>query len=293
MLKIRQRTLTRFIMAVILIFSSMIIIEENKVEAKETGGIISIVKEGILDEKVKDIVGEIKKADILEQKLIEVDNLVSNLKKLNVKEANKKSKEAKKILQEMNPQIQDCTFNESELKKAYDKVQSKLDEYETMLRSLRKKINEVKATTTADMSKPIGFTTQELRYILQNSGLIEEEEVIETLSEVITSEVKRYPVNELLVISVMSLESQYFTSSMARNHNNFSGMLKKGGKPLHFSSMREGMKRGVKCLYKNLKGKNTIYDINKTYCEPVEGEKYGWSKLVLKIMKRYKSIDII
>lgn len=167
----------------------------------------------------------------------------------------------------------------------------KIIEFENMKSSLKEKLSSIEISKRADVSKVTGFTEEELRYLLECSGLIDDPEIIATLPEVVVETVKQYPVNELWSIAVMCLESGYFTSNLAIKHNNYGGMLYKG-KAMRFDTMEEGIQRAIQCFYNNLKGDNTIYEVNETYCEPDENGKYGWSYKVMDVLSLFVSTEI-
>ena len=160
--------------------------------------------------------------------------------------------------------------------------------YEAIEASLIKKLNSMDITLSMNMGQPIGFTEEELRLLLEKVGLVKDQRILDTLPAVMVETVKEYPVNELCSIAVMSLESGHFKSDLAVNNNNFGGMLVKGV-GMKFSSVEEGLAAAIRCLYKNLKGNNTLHDINKSYCPPSQPGDYHWSDKVLNIMQRYKT----
>ncbi len=176
----------------------------------------------------------------------------------------------------------------------YMNLSSKLEEYEalqSMKASLKEKLS-ISISGKMDMSKPIGFTKEEFEYMLRQSHLVKDEVILNTLPQIMVDTVKEYEVNELFSISVMSLECGYFRSSLAVNKHNYGGMIGSDGKGMAFESVEEGLRRAIICLHKNLKGNNTIYEVNLSYCPPTFDGDYGWSESVLKIMKRYASIEI-
>ena len=61
---------------------------------------------------------------------------------------------------------------------------------------------------------------------------------------------------------------------------------------MSFDTMEEGIQRAIQCFYNNLKGDNTIYEVNETYCEPDENGKYGWSYKVMDVLSLYTSTEI-
>ena len=161
-------------------------------------------------------------------------------------------------------------------------------------KSLQDKLSSIYIYDGMDMSQPIGFTSEELRYLLNNSGLISNEEVLSKLPEILVNTIEQYPVNELFSLSVMSLESGYFTSELAQNKNNFGGMLNSDGSGIYFDTVDEGLQKAIMCVHFNLKGSNTIYEIQDTYCPPdADGNNgYEWSSLVLSIMQSYAYTEV-
>lgn len=179
-----------------------------------------------------------------------------------------------------------------------------IEEYERTEKAkqtLLEKINSLVISQNIDMSKPIGFTEEELRYLLERIGLVQQRnpEIIDVLPRVMVEAIKDYPVNELFSIAVMSLETGYFRSDLAVKNFNYGGMMGTHGKALTFDNMEEGLIAAIRCLYRNLKGSNTIFEVNQSYCSPtdlngdgkIEGnaERYQWSYQVMSIMTRYKN----
>lgn len=182
--------------------------------------------------------------------------------------------------------------------------QNIIEEYEhieAVRQALLEKLNSFLISENTDMSKPIGFTEEELHYLLESIGFVRERnpEIIDVLPSVMVETVKEYPVNELFSIAVMSFETGYFRSYLAMEKFNYGGLLGADGKGLTYASMEEGLAVAIQCLYKNLKGSNTIFEINETYCAPtdlngdgkIEGikELFHWSTQVMSIMERYKN----
>ncbi len=169
--------------------------------------------------------------------------------------------------------------------------QEKVDSDSSVEESLRKKLPSY-ISDEMDMSNSLGLTKEEMRYLLEKSGLVDNQELIDKLSCVMADTVSQYEVNELFALSVMSLESGYFSSYLAVNYHNYGGMLNSDGSAMRFDSMQEGLKEAIICQYNNLKDGGNIYDVNDTYCPPnAEGNTgdYEWSTLVLSIMQMYAS----
>lgn len=179
-----------------------------------------------------------------------------------------------------------------------------IEEYEyaeKLKQTLLEKINSIVISQNVDMSKPIAFTEEELRYLLESIGIVQQRnpEIIDVLPRVMVEAMKDYPVNELFSIAVMSFETGYFRSPLAINNFNYGGMMGANGKGLKFDNMEDGLAAAIKCLHKNLKGSNTIFEVNQSYCAPtdlngdgkIEGnaELYNWSYQVMSIMTRYKN----
>lgn len=172
--------------------------------------------------------------------------------------------------------------------------------------SLKEKLALVKISTKTDLSKPIGFTEDEIRYFLicinelnalKRQNIQIPEEVIELLPRIIVEYVKDHPMNEFFVISVMGWESGHCNSDYAKKRNNFFGM-KSRGEGMYFNSVREGLEEGVQCVYNHLEGKKTIHQVNDTYRPYQEGkeekdyERYAWSEGVMSVMWLYKGVEI-
>lgn len=179
---------------------------------------------------------------------------------------------------------------------SYIEISDKIDDYqervdfENMKRSLKEKLSTVKISSRADISQVIGLTEEEIRYLLECSGLIEDPEIIETLPRVMVETVKEYPVNELWSIAVMASETGHFTSNLALNSFNYGGMMDAEG-AMSFDSMEEGLYRAIRCLYLNMedKPKKTIAEVNKSYCPDSIP---GWTNLVMDVLSLYVTSDI-
>ncbi len=185
-----------------------------------------------------------------------------------------------------------------------NEFQDFIEEYECMEEvkfALLQKINSLAISQNLDMSKPVGFTEEEIRYLLESIGIVRKRnpEIIDILPRVMIETMEEYPVNELFSIAVMSLETGYFRSNLAVKNFNYGGMMGANGKGLKFDNMEEGLIAAIKCLHKNLKGDNTIFEVNQSYCSPSDlngdgeivgnEELYHWSYQVMSIMNRYKN----
>ncbi len=152
----------------------------------------------------------------------------------------------------------------------------------------KEKISSLYISDNMDMSKKIGLTEEEIKYLLNESGLIKSQAIVDTLPKVLAET----EINELFSISVMSLESGYFQSNYAVNYCNYGGLLHRDGSPMRFALCEEGLRAAIVCQVNNLHGGN-IYEINDTYCPPnAEGNTgdYSWAESVLSIMRRYASV---
>ncbi len=168
----------------------------------------------------------------------------------------------------------------------YTELEMKVQDFEETLNGLREKM-DFQISGGMDVSKPLGLTEEEVRLLLQITGLIQNESVVEVLPKVLVETVKEYPVNEIFFLGVMCTETGYCTSNLAVYKNNFGGMMYRG-KGMSFSSVEEGLSRAIKCLHDNLKGSNTIHEVNSTYCQSAPDGMYSWSTQVLSIMKRFQ-----
>ncbi len=167
--------------------------------------------------------------------------------------------------------------------------------YDTMMKSIFKKMDNMQISTHMDLSETVGFTEEELTYLLLNlkrpdgKVVTDDKDLAICIAEGIVSTTKDNPVNELFVLSVMSYESYYFENEGARTANNFSGMMD-GGKLLQYENVTEGAKKAVECIYNNMQRGTTAYDINESYCKPLND--YKWAKTVISIMSTYQSTEI-
>ena len=192
--------------------------------------------------------------------------------------------EIEKVLNVSEALLERCSL----LDKRKKKIEKQIAEFEEMRESLREKLDEVWVSEDADMSDVYGFTEEELKYLLINYENVAGDKIptsiIDALSSEIPKLVKEYPCSELTLIAVMLHESGVFTSDMARNKNNYSGLMKKG-KGRYYETKEQGIKASVVSFYHNMKGGNTLYDINSTYCEWDEDGKYAWTPKVLSHLK--------
>lgn len=163
--------------------------------------------------------------------------------------------------------------------------------FENMKVTLQATLNTMQISGDMDMSKPIGFTAEQLQYLLEQYGLIRNQQVLNTLPTMIVETVKEYPLNELFCVGVMCLETGYFQSALANNKHNYGGLLTSKGYQ-SFETMEEGMQETIKCIHRNLKGNNTIYEVNVTYCPPKTQGDYEWSRLILNIMRKIVTTPI-
>lgn len=148
--------------------------------------------------------------------------------------------------------------------------------------SLEKKLEEFKINSKTDMSKSLGLTESEIRILLSNSGLVKDSEIIEVLPKIMVQTVAENEVNELFSIAVMSYETGYFDSKLARNKNNFGGMML-NGRAMSFETKEEGLEKAIICAHNNLRGNNTANDVERSYCP----DNQYWSNNVISIMKMY------
>lgn len=205
----------------------------------------------------------------------------------------KKEKMVLELLEDVKEYILICPEQFSKYYEDYDLYYSRIQDYQQMIRKLK----NIQVIEYMDMSKQLGLTVEEMEYVIKNTkkndgeSFISNERLVKEIAWSIVKTVEIYPINEIFVLSVMSFETGYFSSKYVVKYNNFGGM-KLNGEPIKFETVQDGLEASVKCLNSNLKGNNTVYKINETYCEPMgeNGEDvYGWSRNVLSIMKTYAS----
>lgn len=78
----------------------------------------------------------------------------------------------------------------------------------------------------------------------------------------------KYDVDAGLMVAISCLESGYGTSDIAKKYNNVFGMLKPGRVPYKFSTVEEGIEKGISNLSRNYisQGLTELEDIGKKYC---------------------------
>lgn len=231
-----------------------------------------------------------EKEDTLKEKLFLIDKLLKEIFLEYSEENIEKHLRVSNLLAEIKEILDQNTGDFKDIREQYKFYEEKLNEYVVMIQ----KIHSIQISEKMDVSEPLGLTVGEIEYLLNNTKrkngelFIEDKKLVEEIALVITSTVEKYPVNEIFVLSVMAFETGHFSSNYVVNYNNFAGMLI-NGKPLKFDSREEGLEAAVMCLYKNLKGSNTVHEVNLTYCEPIGDNIYGWSENVLSIMHTYVS----
>lgn len=125
------------------------------------------------------------------------------------------------------------------------------------------------------------------------------------LAETIIQCEKEYGINALFLLGIISQESGYGTSYLARSYNNLMGILKANGSPMYFDSQQECVEYMAKVLDREYLTKggdyysssNSIYSINKYYCvkrnsQGVLVPDYSWSDYIIQIANNYKKIKI-
>ncbi len=255
--------------------------DDMSLQSKEIKESLSQAKQ-ILDEVVEsktincDLVST--KYDDLETKL--QDGLVQKEKVLNDVNTNLNAMQAQYV------SLKEQYAQQNENAKQFLGRIVEYESFEQMKVSLRAKLQSANISYSTDMSKPIGFSEEELKYLLEHCGMIKDPNIINTLPRVMVETVKNKNVNELFAISVMSFESGFFKSALARNKCNYGGMRGQGGW-MSFTSMEEGLASAISCVHGNLKGNNTVEDVNSTYCGSSE-----WSENVLDIMESYRATKI-
>ncbi len=147
----------------------------------------------------------------------------------------------------------------------YDEVKEGLVSFEVMLVDLNEKLK--KSVSTDNMAKTIGFSEEQLRYLLRNWGQIDDPQILATLPRIMESVVDDYEVNEIASIAVMSLESGYFNSGLAVYSNNYGGLMARSGRAMSFETVSSGLEKAIKVFHSNMKGEySTLEGINSTYC---------------------------
>jgi len=233
----------------------------------------------------------------LEDKIFNANSLLQQITENYSTENKEIESEISEILLEVEKKLSENPDMFSDIQEDYTVCENRLKEYQEMIQAIHEK-SSIEISSQTDMSKPVGFTKEELQYLLQNvknsqgDFVIEDRSFAEELAKAIAQGVEEYPVNEFCVLGIMSFETGYFTSWLAENHYNYGGLLKSDGTGFKFESVEEGVIATVKCIHSNLKGNNTIYDINKSYCSPIDGDEFGWAKNVLIILKTYTSFGI-
>lgn len=203
--------------------------------------------------------------------------------------------EVETLLETVKSQIKVYPEELSPFLNMYYHKKVELYHYDAMMESIFKKMDNMQVSTHMDLSKTLGFTEEELTYLLLNlkrpdgKVITDDKDLAICIAEGIVSTTKDNPVNELFVLSVMSYESYYFENEGARKANNFSGMMD-GGRLLQCENVINGAQKSVECIYNNMKRGNTACDINESYCKPLND--YQWAKKVISIMSTYQSTEI-
>lgn len=294
---------------------SVKVIEEIKPEVVNIGKVMLIEEKQEVSRISKEEVADLSKD--MSAKISKVTEILNEITTSYTEENQSKVELAVTILQDVQYNLEKYPEDFFVVRKQYDISVNRLEGYTNMINSLTEKLEKIEISETADMSISFDFTEEEIVYLLKNiqsngTKLVQDEELIKDLANCVVSTVTETPINELLAISVMSLESGYFTSNYVNNHNNFGGMQYKG-KAMSFDSRTDGIVAAIKCIHNNLKNNNTIIDINESYCPPevsietetvegedataesieneeIEVEPYIWSKTVLSIMESYAAV---
>ena len=211
-----------------------------------------------------------------------------------------------KLLSEIDDiegELKECPLTFSTIEESLNLARNKIMLYENMISRADEKIKNFTVDNTMDMSKTVGFSKSEFKQVLYKLKDNNEEMLIpENLINKLVEGVVGKDVNEVFAIAVMANETGWFTSNLAKDYNNFGGMLRSAGNPYKFSTKEEGITATVDCIKSNMSHGSTVFEINRTYCEPedkngdgrIEGdsERYGWSYKVLSIMKQIAEVEI-
>lgn len=133
------------------------------------------------------------------------------------------------------------------------------DEEEMIIKSIQEKLRVFPVNRNTDMRETIGFTVSEMKYILThieapkyNEMLVTDEEMAEKMALSMIVAMRKYQVNELVVISIMSWETGWLRGNPEAISNNNFGGLKKEGVLLSYSSVEIGIDKYVFTISNNL-----------------------------------------
>ena len=260
--------------------------EKAKANSKETKKIIKEIKPLLKDvRKISDLTTFEEVNELLKLLKNEEEQVFYEQKKA-------KNQELKVRFKKLSKQLQ-------KEEKRLEKISEKQKGFEEMRKKLKEKLNRINSSYNMSMSNRIGFTREELEYLLYNSKLVNEAknyygssirskkrlEMIKALSQFIESASKTYKLNEPGYIGIMALETGRFTSRNCILKNNFGGLRGKSGY-MSFSSKEEGITRTAYTIRRNMRRGNTLKSINRSYCPG----NYGWTKMALSFVREIKSL---
>ncbi len=251
---------------------------------------MTVTKAKSLIKKAKPILKEAKqllKEDKQSAKEIakQIDGVYEKLHNDVGKEFCERKLEALKEVEENRKSI-DRIYNS--LEDEYEFISQSKENFEKMLKSLKKKLNAIHSSTSANITKVSKFTSEEMLFLLNNTSIVKksrkQSQFIERLAAELPDYCSTYKINEVVILSIMALETGYFTSSLCVNYNNLGGL--RGKRYLHFSSISKGIKEMLRCTRNiiNLKGKS-LNKINNLYCPGNS----SWKNAVSSIEKRIVS----
>ena len=173
-------------------------------------------------------------------------------------------------------------------------ISKEIQSFTKMLKDLEKSLEEFNVTEDSDMSEVIGFSSKELEYLLQNSDIISNQSLIDSLIDTIPEASEKYQVNEIGALGVMRHETGDFQSSLCVDYNNYGGIMNANGDGRWFASKEAGIEKTVWCIHYNMKNGKSLYDINTTYCDYDVDGKYAWSSKVYlhekEILNAFKEV---
>lgn len=188
--------------------------------------------------------------------------------------------------------------NEQVLKATY--LEKDLDPEKEMIESIQAKLGIFSINRQMEMRERVGFTVNEFKYILthlqipkRNEALlkIEEEELATRMALSMIVAMRKYEVNELIVISIMARETGWMRGNSAAIANNNFGGLKKHGELLSYANVETGIDKYVLTISNNL-GESFLETAN-LYCRETAERNQQWADSVYNILEEHVALEIM
>lgn len=184
--------------------------------------------------------------------------------------------------------------NEQVLKATY----LELDPEKEMLESIQAKLGIFSINKEMEMRERIGFTVNEVKYILthlqvpkRNEMLVEDDSRAEKMALSMIVAMREHEVNELVVISIMIHETGWMRGNPEAIANNNFGGLKKHGELLSYASVETGIDKYVLTISNNL-GEGFLETAN-SYCRETAEHNQQWADSVYTILEKHVALEIM